>query len=177
MFDRVYEVKGKHAHYVKFLNSFQRSFDKERYGKNAAIFPNAVDVYMVASLIGVAYNRTAPVDTESSDSTDIAVEAIINRQKQLDTIYRLVLLSERESDLSDDEKVARAFRDDEVPEKLAANLDLFHAYFRGGLEWLYEQATDNGDAITQQDYLRRIVELVNQYCEDFGMTELDTELF
>jgi hypothetical protein len=51
---------------------------------------------------------------------------------------------------------------------------LFHAYFRGGVEWLYEQATE--DATTQQDYLRRIVELVNQYSEDFGMTELDSSV-
>jgi hypothetical protein len=175
MFDRDYVVKGKHAHYVKFLNAYQRNLDKDKYNNNAGILTLAIDVYLVAPLIGAAYNRTAPVDTESSDSTTIFAEAIIKRQKSLDTIFRLVMLSERKTELSDDEKVTRAFRDDEFPEKLAANLDLFHEFFRGGVEWLYEQATDG--ATTQQDYLRRIVELVYQYCEDFEMTELYTDLF
>ena len=174
MFDAQYVIKGKHATYVKFLNAYQRRLDKESSSKNAGIFPLAVDIYMAAPLIGAAYNRMVPEDSESQDSTTIFADAIISRQKQLDTIYRLVMLAERESDLSDDERVNRAFREDEIRDKLAANLDLFHAYFRGGVEWLYEQATE--EATTQQDYLRRIVELVNQFSEDFGMTELDSSI-
>ena len=54
------------------------------------------------------------------------------------------------------------------------NLDLFHAHFRGGVEWLDEQATE--DATTQQDYLRHINKLVNHFSEDFGMTELDSSI-
>jgi len=175
MFDKDYVVKGKHAHYIKFLNTNAKNSESEKYGKNAAIFPAAIDIYCVAPLIGVAYNRMPPVDNTSSETNNIHADAIIRRQRELDTAYRLVMLTERNSELSDDEKVTRAFRDDEIPEKLAANLDLFHAYFRGGIEWLFEQATE--DATTQQDYLRRIVELVNQFSEDFGMTELNSDLF
>ncbi len=160
---------------MKFLNAYQRQQDKEKYEKNAGILPYAIDVYMVSPLIGVAYNRKSPTDNSSNDSTRIFAEAIVKRQKQLDTIYRLVMLSERESTLSADEKVVRAFRDDENAEKLAANLDLFHQYMRGGLEWLYELATE--DATTQEDYLARIVELVNQYSEDFGFIEMEDTLF
>jgi len=174
MFDAQYVIKGKHATYVKFLSDYQKGLDKEKSSKNAGIFPFAVDVYMVAPLIGAAYNQMAPEDSDTQDSTTIFADAFIKRQKQLDTIYRLVMLAERESDLSDDERVTRAFREDEIRDKLSANLDLFHAYFRGGVEWLYEQATE--DATTQQDYLRRIVELVNQFSEDFGMTELDSSI-
>ena len=177
MFNEMYRIEGKHAHYIKFLNAYQRQLDKDKYGKNAGIFPLAVDVYMVAPLLGAAYNRLAPVDTESSDYTTIFADAIIKRQKQLDTVFRLVMLSERNSELTDDERVARAFRDDEVPEKLAANLDLFHQFMRGGVEWLYEQATDNWDATTQEDYLKRIVELVNQFTEDFDLSEMDSDFF
>ena len=71
---------------------------------------------------------------EPSDYTTIFAGAIIKRQKQLDTVYRLVMLSERSTDLTDDERVTRAFCDGEVPEKLAANLDLFHQFMRGGVE-------------------------------------------
>jgi hypothetical protein len=175
MFNQDYVITGKHAHYVKFLNAYQRNLDKDKYGKNAGIFPLAVDVYMVAPLVGATYNRYVPVDNETSDSTRIFAEAIIRRQKQLDTVYRLVMLSERSSTLTDDERVTRAFRDDEAPEKLAANLDLFHQYMRGGVEWLYEQATE--DATTQEDFFKRIMELVNQFSEDFDFSEMDSDFF
>lgn len=46
---------------------------------------------------------------------------------------------------------------------------------RGGLEWLYEQATE--DAITREDYLKRIMEIVNQYSEDFAFAQMSSELF
>ena len=87
------------------------------------------------------------------------------------------MLSERNTKLTDDERVTRAFRDDENPEKLAANLDLFHQFMRGGIEWLYEQATDDGDATTQEDYLKRIVELVNQFTDDFDLCEMKDDFF
>lgn len=177
MFDQQYVVVGKHAHYIKFLNAYQRRLDKDKFGKNAGILPLAIDVYMVAPLIGTAYNRLAPVDNEISDSTTIFADAIINRQKQLDTVYRLVMLSERNTELTDDERVTRAFRDDESPEKLSANLDLFHQFMRGGVEWLYEQATDDGDATTREDYLKRIVELVKQFTDDFDLSEMKSEFF
>ena len=174
MFDKQYVVKGKHAHYIKFLNAYERQLDKENYGKNAGIFPIALDVYMVAPLIGAAYNRTVSEDTELQDSKTIFVEQMVSRQKQLDTVYRLVMLAERESDLTADEKVARAFRDDEDPEKLATNLDLFHQYMRGGVEWLFEQVTDG--ATTQEDFLAKINEIVAQYTEDFDLGETSNEL-
>ena len=177
MFDKSYRVEGKHAHYIKFLNAYQRQLDKTNYGKNAGILPLAIDVYVVAPLIGVAYNRLAAVDNESSDYTNIFAEQIIKYQKQLDTVYRLVMLSERTSELTDDERVTRAFRDDENPPKLSVNLDLFHQYMRGGVEWLYEQVTDDGGATTQEDYLKRIVELVNQFTDDFDLSEMKTDFF
>lgn len=174
MFDRAYVVDGKHATYIKFLNAYQRRLDKEKAASNAGVFPYAIDVYTVAPLIGVAYNRTAAVDTESSDSTTIFADAIIARQDTLDTVYRLVLLSEKSVELSADGRIDRAFRSDEDPEQLAINLDLFHQYMRGGVEWLYEQVTE--DATTQEDYLARIVELINQYSEDFGLSEATESL-
>lgn len=174
MFDRAYVLYGKHATYIKFLNAYQRRLDKENAANNAGIFPLAIDVYTVAPLIGVAYNRTAPVDTASSDSTTIFADAIISRQETLDTVYRLVLLSEKSVELTADERIDRAFRSDEDPERNAMNLDLFHQYMRGGVEWLYEQVTE--DATTQEDYLARIVELVNLYSEDFGLAETTTSL-
>lgn len=171
MFDKPYELKGKHATYVRFLNAYSRQLDKEKNVKNAGIFAHAADVYMIAPLIGAAYNRTAPVDTESQDSLSIFGDAIIHRQDNLDIVYRLVMLSEKSTELSADDRINRAFRDDESSEKLTVNMDLFHRYMRGGIEWLYEQVTEG--ATTQEDYLARIAEMVNLYREDFDLNSVD----
>lgn len=66
-----------------------------------------------------------------------------------------------------DEKIDRAFRYDEHPEKLAKNLELFHQYMRGGIEWLYEHFTDG--TTTKEDYLEKVYEVVSLYKEDFGI--------
>lgn len=168
MFDKAYVIKGKHATYIKFLSAYQRQLSGESSAKNAGIFQFAIDVYAVAPLIGVAYNQTAPVDTDSSDSTTIFADAIISRQSLLETVYRIVMLSDKSVELTADMRVDRAFRDDEDSNKFTANLDLFHQYMRGGVEWLYEQITEG--ATTQDDYLLRIVEMVKRYSEDFNLS-------
>lgn len=170
MFEGDYRIKGKHAAYMRFLNAYTRTLDKT--ANVAGIFAIAVDVYMVAPLIGVAYNMRSPEDTSSDDTLNILSSQRFARQKDLDTVYRLVMLSEKSCNISADDRIDRAFRDDENPEKLAVNMDLFHQYMRGGVEWLYTQVTDG--ATTQEDYLVRIVELVNQYRDDFNIEKLET---
>jgi hypothetical protein len=141
--------------------------DSEKSLKNAGIFLNAVDVYTVAPLIGVAYNKAVPVDYDSQDTINIHADAIIRRQHDLDVVYRLVLLNDKSLTLPSDERLDRAFRSDESPELQTENMEIFHKYMRGGVEWLYEQITEG--ATTQEDYLERIVELVKQYNDDFNL--------
>jgi len=169
MFTKDYRVLGKHATYIRFLNAYTQNLDKE--AKIAGIFAIAVDVYMVAPLIGAAYNRKAPVDTESKDDLNILASQLVARHKQLDDIYRLVMLSEKSTDLSDDDRIDRAFKADENPELLEENLELFHQYMRGGVEWLYEQVT--GDATTKEDYLEKIREIVTLFSDDFELSHTD----
>ena len=167
MFNKDYRVLGKHATYIRFLNAYTQNLDKE--AKVAGIFAIAVDVYMVAPLIGAAYNRKAPVDTESKDDLNILASQIVTRQKPLDDIYRLVMLSEKSTNLSDDDRIERAFKTDENPELLEANLELFHQYMRGGVEWLYEHVTEGGNL--QEDYLDKIREIVTLYANDFEISQ------
>ena len=171
LFTKPYELKGKHATYIRFLNAYTKRLDKE--AKVAGIFDVAVDVYVIAPLIGAVYNLRSPVDTESQDSLTIFGDAIINRQKSLDSVYRLVMLSERSTELSDDDRIERAFKTDENPELLEANLELFHQYMRGGVEWLYEHVT-NG-ATTQEDYLDKVREIVVLYADDFAISYKDMD--
>jgi hypothetical protein len=167
LFTKPYEVKGKHATYIRFLNAETAKRDKD--SKVAPIFVVAADIYVIAPLIGASYGRRSPVDSESQDSFSIFGDAIIARQQQLDSVYRLILLSEKSTDLTDDERIERAFKTDEDTDKLEANLDLFHQYMRGGLEWLYEHVTEG--ATTQEDYLDKVRELVTLYADDFQISE------
>jgi hypothetical protein len=169
MFTKPYELKGKHAVYIRFLNVNTKRLDKD--AKVAGIFDAAVDVYVIAPLIGAAYNKRSPVDTESQDSFTIFGDAIISRQKFLDTVYRLVMLSEKSTNLTDDERLERAFKEDENISKLEANLDLFHQYMRGGIEWLYEHVTEG--ATMQEDYLNKVKEIISLYAEDFEISQKD----
>jgi len=171
MFDKDYRLVGKHAIYVKFLNAYTRNLDKD--AKVAGLFANAVDVYMIAPLIGVAYNIRSPVDTSSDESLNILAGQIVKRQEQFDTVYRLVMLSEKSVDLSADERIERAFKTDELPEKVAVNMDLFHEYMRGGVEWLYEQV--NEGAILPEDYLEKIKTIVESYATDFELSQTDRD--
>jgi hypothetical protein len=171
LFSKPYELKGKHATYIRFLNAYTKRLDKE--AKVAGIFDVAVDVYVVAPLIGAAYNLRPPIDTESQDSFTLFGDAIINRQKLLDSVYRLVMLSEKSTDLSDDDRIERAFKTDENPELLEANLELFHQYMRGGVEWLYENVTKG--ATTQEDYLDKIRELIVLFADDFEISYKDMD--
>jgi len=172
MFNDNYRIVGKHATYAKFLNAYTRNLDKE--AKVAGIFSIAVELYLIAPLIGASYNRRVPIDTESDDSLNVLAEQILKRQKQFEDVYRIIMLSEKSTESSADERVERAFRDDENPEKMTSNMELFHDYMRGGIEWLYEQVTEevNIATATPDDYLEKIRDIVTLFGDDF---ELETQ--
>lgn len=164
MFERDYVIRGKHATYARFLSSTTERLNKN--AKVASVFNRIVDVYMVAPLIGAAYKKKADEDSSSSESVRIFADAIINQQENLDSVFRLVMLSDNMTNLTNDEKISRAFKEDEDPIKLSENLEVFHQYMRGGIEWLYEQFTDG--ATTQEDYLAKVNEVVQLYKADFN---------
>lgn len=166
MFNKPYLLKGKHATYIRFLSAQTKVNDKN--AKGAFVVRTAVEIYKTAALIGLAHNRKRPEDTQSNDSYTIFGDAVIGHQTDLDFAFRLVMLADNSTGLSSDDKIDRAFKQDEQPEKMAGNLELFHQYMRGGLEWLYEQFIDG--ASTKEDYLEKVYEVVSLYKEDFSIS-------
>lgn len=166
MFDKPYILKGKHATYIRFLSAQTKNNDKN--AKGAFVIKTAVQIYAIAPLIGLAYKIMVSEDRESNDEYTIFGDAVINHQKELDFAYRLVMLTDNSTGLTDDEKISRAFKEDEEIDKLSSNLELFHQYMRGGIEWLYEQFTDG--ATTKENYLEKICEVVHLYKEDFNIS-------
>ena len=165
MFDKPYILKGKHATYARFLSATTERLDKE--AKIAGIFKTTVEMYVVAPLIGAAYNLKVLEDINSNDSYTIFGDAIIGQQENLDVVFRLVMLTDNSIKLTNDEKIARAFKDDENIDNTTKNLELFHQYMRGGVEWLYEQITEG--ATTKEDYLAKVNDIVKLYKQDYDI--------
>lgn len=155
MFERDFTLVGKHATYMKYLVN-----DAKLYKRN-------IDVYMNAAVFGLLYSRTADKDP-MHDDTDIPASVFQRERKNCVLLYRLVMLLDEMSGLTPEERVDRAFRDDAddaVPEKLEANMELFNAYVRGGIEVMYEQFIDGGGT-SADEYLERAMDVMQDFKEE-----------
>lgn len=166
MFNSDFSFKGKHATYVKFLN---KKTSQNSDTKSAELFSSAVNIYEIAPLIGLAYNRKADLDRQSTDNTNILASAMVKHQNNLDFAFRLVMLADESCGLTSDEKIDRAFKQDEDEEKTKANLDLFNAYARGGIEWLYENLISDGTV--KQDFIDNILITTETFAKDFSIID------
>lgn len=163
MFDSDYKFKGKHATYIKMMN--KQSAKNVKISESTAIFNSAIEIYIIAPLIGVAYQRFVDVDMTSIDETNILLSAFTTHKDDLEFVFRLVMLADETSGLTPDEKIDRAYRDDEDVEKTKENMALFHQYVRGGIEWLYENLI--GDDTTKEDYVGNVYNVVEMFSERF----------
>ena len=160
MFDTDYDLSGKHASIVKF------------FVNDAKMFPLYIDVYKCGAIFGLLYDRHADKDNTVKDRANILASAFNNHRSDCVFLYRLTMLLERSTNATTEERVDRAFRDDadeEHPEKLKANMDLFNAYVRGGLEVMHEQFLDG--CSSEEDYMRRTYERFMDFKRQLNGTE------
>ena len=103
-FSKPVRFRGKHAAYAQYLTREQ--MQKRADGVN--IFNRIMDAYMVSIIVGLRFNRTAPVDDSNIDaseifgdsdqykgkkisSSNINAETVHASQNELNHIYRLVI--------------------------------------------------------------------------------------
>lgn len=144
--------RGKHAAYVQYLCTERGQ--KREGGVN--IFNRVMDAYLAAIIVGLKYNRTAPVDDsivkaseifgkvkgiqdKKISSSDINAETVHGENDLLNYLYRLVMLCENERNLTAEEKIANAFKSEGNQNKIKDNIELMNQYARGGVEILYER--------------------------------------
>lgn len=155
MFRSDIAITGKHAYYVKVLAD-----------KDVKIFNRYIDVYMNAAIIGFIYGEKEDVDKDSEYKEETAriLLEVINREKQkLKLIYRLIMLLENAKNLSKEERIERAFKDDiysDRKDKKEANIELFNSYIRGGISFLYNQL--NGINVDER------ITNIKEFAEDFN---------
>ena len=169
MFDKEYDVLGKHALYVRQLS---RGIKINGQG----LFERYLDVYLNGAIFGLLYNRTAKRDT-SPDQANIPASAFNTSRNDCIFLYRLVMLLEQTTNATPDERINRAFRhdaDETMKDKLEVNMNLFHSYVLGGIEVLYEKYTDG--CTTEEDYMERIYTLMRDFQEEIQGISYEVKL-
>ncbi len=178
MFENDYTITGKHATYLKFLAVKNAKDDNgTEEVRTARLFERYIDVYMNAAIWGLLYSRTAKRDTESDDRARVYADAFANERDNCVFLYRMVMLLDKSTELSPEERVDRAFRYDTLPEKADAfkqNMELFHDYVRGGIELMYEQFTDG--CTTRDDYLNKTYEVMTTFKKELEGISYEDEL-
>lgn len=146
------KFRGKHAAYAHYLSTDK---GQKRVG-GVNVFSRIIDAYMVSILVGLKYNRTAPMNSDAVyykdvfdnskeygdktvSSSDINGETMMASGKLLNYIYRIVMLNENVRGLNDEEKIANAFKSENDEQRLKDNIELMNSFSRGGLEILYER--------------------------------------
>ena len=152
MFDRDYEIKGKHATYTRFLRD------------TAGVFNRFLDVLMVGAIMGLIYGRQAKVDNSSEDTAKIFTAQLVGEAQTCEFIYRLIMLLDKSTGLAPEQCINRAFRDDTNEKAVKDNMALFNSYALGGIELLYEKFSEG--CTTDDDYISRVFEFVNGYNYD-----------
>ncbi len=154
-------IKGKHASYLKFLSKKTEQNDSKQ--NVAAVFENNIDVYKAAIVMGLVKGVKKGVDSTNDDSTRMFAGKVIKEEFDLEYLFQMCMLIDNSTDLSNDEKIERAFKGKDAVD-FKENLNLFNSYARGGIEWLYEEFIDGAD--TKAEYLTKIYDIVSNYRDE-----------
>jgi len=155
MFENDYTFNGKHATYIKYLVD------------DTKLYKRYIDVLMNGAVFGLLYNKTSLRDRESQDRARVYADAFANCREDCIFLYRLVMLLDASGNLSDEQIVDRAFRDDAAGTdsgKVKENLDLFYSYVLGGIEILYEALTDG--CTMEIDYIDKAFDKMKSFREE-----------
>ena len=176
MFDQDFRITGKHANYWKDLCELAGNVPDRDEHKNFKIFSSYIDAYVVCPLIGFQYNRKGVIDNGVEGNAGMLAEVFKKRRNELKYIYQMIMLLDEDSEPDEDKRLYRAFNfSEETPEKknfVEANMEVFHAYFLGGLEILHEEFVEQ--YTSENDYLKGIFDFVKRfYDEQDGETVKD----
>lgn len=168
-FSKVVRFRGKHAAYIQFLSTER---GKDRLG-GVNVFQRIMDAYMVAIIVGLKYERYSKIDDtplKASDifgnekeyknkmipSSEIPADTVHSCQDKLNHLYRLVMLTDDSKNLSNEEKIANAFKYDTNTEVVENNIEYMNGLARGGLECLYDMFKD---ANSENEILQKQLQL------------------
>ena len=173
MFDSDMSITGKYAFYWKALcktpgNAVDTS-------SNFKIFEQYIHAYMVAPVIGLIHHKKGEIteaDKEIKDNAGMLAAVQIKYQKRLKYIYQLIILTDDTLDISNDERIVWAFNPS--PEDEKKGMQLYHDYFCGGLDYLYERFVKS--CTTDDDFLNQIYQFVKETEDEYKSTDGEIDL-
>lgn len=125
-------LNGRFARYANAMWTQNKIDDKSRFSK-------LLDLYAVAAIIGFRKGRRLADDKLSPEKRTIQLDQIASNYMRFYTIMQVILLLDDSRGLEPAEKAKMAFDTNPKSEKVYEdNMELFHSYARGGLEYLYE---------------------------------------
>lgn len=164
---------GKHATYLRSLAPSRQYLEKS--DQRVTFFRSNIEVVLAAAVIGFVKQRKAPSEGNKEVAPNsIFAQALINHKDELELIYRLIMLLDDNDKLSIDNRIDKAFKYDADPEKSKTGEDIFWAYVRGGIEYLYENLYEKSDN-TQED-IRHILEFVASYNATYSKENITKEI-
>ena len=166
MFDGDIIFVGKHADYLRQLAPSKQY--KEKTEQRKTFFNSNIEVVLAAAAIGFIKGKKAELarDAKVSDNR-IFYEAVSRHKEDLELVYRLIMILDAKNTLSVEKRIDKAFRFDADDEKRKSGDEVFWAYVRGGIEYLYDVLYK--DSESTQDDIQKAAEFV----ESFKATYID----
>lgn len=125
-------LNGRFARYADAMWTQNKIDDKSKFSK-------LLDLYAVAAIIGFRKGRRLEDDKLTSEKRTIQLDQVASNYTRFYTIMQVILLLDDSRGLEPAEKAKMAFDTNPKSEKTySENMELFHSYARGGLEYLYE---------------------------------------
>lgn len=159
MFDRDYQFKGTHAEKVNQLTS--------SFNENHKLFKYSWQIYLMAPIIGVLYQKKADINNENGSYTNILLSQITPRVEDLTFNYRLIMLLDRKDILTIDERMDKAFRYYNT-EKAAEDEKTYNQYVLGGVDILYDKLIK--DASMPEDYINNLYDFMEELDERYNQS-------
>lgn len=125
-------LNGRFARYADAMWTQNKIDDKSKFSK-------LLDLYAVAAIIGFRKGRRLEDDKLTSEKRTIQLDQVASNYTRFYTIMQVILLLDDSRGLEPAEKAKMAFDTNPKSEMTySENMELFHSYARGGLEYLYE---------------------------------------
>lgn len=150
LFNHTYEIKGKHAEYMRKLQAPE------------ALNCRNIDVLFMSIALGISRGLKADVDDSKKriEPAKIDSEQMVRFADTIEFFYKLLLLSDKKYCSKTKERCNKAFKTIQTSE---AEKDEFHftRVMLGGLEFLYEQIVENTSS--KKDVFNNVCDFVDTF--------------
>jgi len=168
LFDRQIIIKGKHAIY---MDKLAKRNEPER------VFNRLVDVYMLAPIVGYIYGKEEEEDNEIKEKRTIFTDVLNTERKNLKFIYQTLTLLIDSENISSEERMERAFKDQYYQEennRHNENQDRFNRFLLGGITYLHDRIIK--DSLSYHEQLDRYHDFVKDFQLNIIEDSLNIEL-